>query len=129
MGVFWSKTDDSTCRLLASDYLVSLVVSDGFAIRARIDTAGPLAFSVDNVPVLCQISADKARIEQYEKEVAEKVKAASRSLFGDVARQSAAPTLLDDDPLSQYFGTAYDLFDQEDTAELEAVRDDPDAFP
>ena len=81
-----------------------------------------------NVPVLCQVSEDQARIGQYEKEVAEKVKAASRSLFGDVARQGSAPALLDEDPCSDYFGTAYSLFDEEDTAEIEAVRDDPDAF-
>jgi hypothetical protein len=103
-----------------------LVVSDGFAIRARIDTAGPLAFSVDNVPVLCQVLADKVRIGQYEKEVAEKVKAASRPLFGDIARQGTGPTAADDEPFSEYFGSAYSLFDEEDTAEMESVRDDSD---
>ena len=126
MGVFWSKTDDTTCRLLASDYLVSLVVSDGFAIRARVDTAGPLAFSVDNVPVLCQVSADKARIEQYEKEVAEKVKPASIFLFGKQDRQSELAATAGDEPFSEYFGGAYSLFGDEDTAELEAVPEDSD---
>ena len=121
MGVFWSKTDDTTCRLLASDYLVSLVVSDDFAVRARIDTADPLAFSVDNVPVLCQASADKAKVEQYEKEVAEKVKAASRTLFGDIARQGSGPAVADNNPFSEYFGIAYRLFDEEDTAEVDVV--------
>jgi hypothetical protein len=126
MGVFWSKTDDTTCRLLASEYLISLVVSDGFVIRARIDTATPLGITVDNVPVLCQVPADKAKIGQYEKEVAEKAKAASRSLFGDVAHQSSAPALLDDDPWSEYFGTAYRLFDEEDTAEVESLQEEPE---
>ena len=81
---------------------------------------------MDNVPVLCQVSADKARTGQYEKEVAEKVKAASRSLFGDVARQGSGPAVADDDPWSDYFGTAYSLFDEQDTGEMEAFRDDPD---
>ena len=97
-------------------------------IRARIDTAGSLAFAVDNVPVLCQASTDKAKIEQYEKEVAEKVKAGSRSLFADIARQGSVPALHDDEPWSDYFGTAYSLFDGEETAEVEAVGDDPDTL-
>jgi hypothetical protein len=49
-------------------------------------------------------------------------------LFGDVARQSSAPVLLDDDPWSEYFGSAYSLFDGEETAEVEAVGDDPDTL-
>ena len=84
---------------------------------------------MDNVPVLCQVSADKARIGQYEKEAAEKVKAASRSLFEDITHPSSTSAFLDGDPWSEYFGTAYSLFDEEDTAEMETTPDDPIAFP
>jgi hypothetical protein len=125
MSVFWSKTDDITCRLLASDYLVSLVVSDDFAIRARIDTSAPLAFTVDQVPVFCEVRTDQAKLEQYAKEVAEKVKESFGLTFRhDAERQQ--PSLLDDkEGWSDYFGRAYSLFDEEETAELEPVREDP----
>lgn len=33
MDVFWSQTDDNTSRLLCADWLLSIVVSDGFRIR------------------------------------------------------------------------------------------------
>jgi proteasome lid subunit RPN8/RPN11 len=124
MGVFWSKTDDNTCTLLASDYLVSLVVSDDYAIRCRIDTRQPIPFTVDQVPVFCDIRADQAKLDQYAKEVAEKVKASFSLPFAhDGLRQQ--PGILDDDPWSEHFGRSYSLFDEEETAELEAVREDP----
>jgi len=73
MEVFWSKTDEETCRRLASDYLVSLVVSDGFAIRCRLDTRMPITFTVDHVPVICELMPDEGRLSQYQREVEEKV--------------------------------------------------------
>jgi proteasome lid subunit RPN8/RPN11 len=128
MNVFWSKTDDDTCRLLASDYLVSLVVSDNFPIRARLDMAVPLRVTVDNVPVFCEVVADKVKIAEYEKEVAEKVKPANSFLFSDVARQACPTGAVSDDPWSDYFGTAYSLFgDEEETVDLDAVQEDPDS--
>jgi proteasome lid subunit RPN8/RPN11 len=124
MGVFWSKTDDNTCVLLASDYLVSLVVSDDYAIRCRIDTRQPIPFTVDQVPVFCDIRADQAKLDQYAKEVAEKVRASFNLPFSHDALQQQ-PGVLDDDPWSEHFGRSYSLFDEEETAELEAVREDP----
>ena len=125
MGVFWSKTDDNTCALLASDYLVSLVISDDYAIRCRIDTRQPLPFTVDQVPVFCEFRADGAKLEQYAKEVAEKVKESFGLPFAhDAERQQ--PMLLDDEyGWSDYFRETHGLFDDEETAEFERVREDP----
>ena len=124
MGVFWSKTDDNTCTLLASDYLISLVISDDYAIRCRIDTRQPIPFTVDQVPVFCEVHTDRAKLDQYAKEVAEKVKASfSLPSPHDAPRQQ--PGIQDDDPWSEYLGRAYSLFDEEETAELEPVREDP----
>ena len=74
MDVFWSHTDDETCRNLVTDYLVSLVVSNDFAIRARIDLVGPVPFTIDNVPVLYETPVDQAALEEYAEEVKEKLK-------------------------------------------------------
>jgi len=81
MNVFWSKTDDDTSQRLASDWLVSLVVSEGFAIRARIDTNTPFALSVDCVPVVLQTACDQARLAAYMAEVKAKVTAEPRGAF------------------------------------------------
>ena len=82
MRVFWSKTDDETCQRLASDCLVSLVVSEGFAIRCWIDIGTPFPFSVDNVPVVFEAKVDETRLTAYRKEVEEKIAHESRSSFG-----------------------------------------------
>jgi hypothetical protein len=74
MGLFWSKTDEDTCKRLVTDYLVSLVVSDGFAIRCRVDVGGPVPFAVDQVPVLVEVPVEASALEQYAVEVREKVK-------------------------------------------------------
>ena len=60
MDVFWSHTDDQNCRRLSSDWLVSIVVSDGFKIRCRVDVAWPVPFSLDYVPVFCEPLIDAA---------------------------------------------------------------------
>ena len=73
MGVFWSGTDSDTCRLLVSDYLVSLVVSDRFAIRCRIDITAPVPMSIDHVPVLYEMQQDKELTETYARQVKEAV--------------------------------------------------------
>jgi hypothetical protein len=128
MGVFWSKTDDTTCKLLATDYLVSLVVSDDYAIRCRLDVGNPIPFTVDNVPVLYEMACDKERLDHYAKEVEEKVKARALFPVGAFGQEKKGLQLVEDDPLSEYFGTAYSLFDKEDTAEMEAVEDDSEVF-
>ena len=73
MGVFWSGTDRDTCRLLASDYLVSIVVSDSFAIQCRIDVAAPVPMAIDRVPVLYEMPQDKELAEKFAQEVKEAV--------------------------------------------------------
>jgi hypothetical protein len=125
MGVFWSKTDDNTCALLASDFLVSIVVSDGFAIRCRIDTRQPVPFTIDKVPVFCETALSQEILETYAKEVAEKVKVS----FGLPAAHDTLgqrSSIFDDEPWSDYYRDSYGLFDGEETAELEAVHDDPE---
>jgi hypothetical protein len=74
MGLFWSKTDEDTCNRLVTDYLVSLVVSDSFAIRCRVDVGGPVPFAIDHVPVLVEMSVEAGSLERYAAEVREKVK-------------------------------------------------------
>jgi hypothetical protein len=74
MDVFWSPTDDTNCRRLVSDWLVSIVVSDGFKIRCRIDVAAPVAFTLDHVPVFCESPVDAVTAEQCKTEVKEKIK-------------------------------------------------------
>jgi hypothetical protein len=73
MGVFWSGTDDATCKLLVNDYLISLVVSDRFAIRCRIDMAAPIPLSIDYVPVLYEMGQDEKLAEEYASQVKEAV--------------------------------------------------------
>jgi len=73
MDVFWSKTDEETCKRLVSDYLISLVVSDDFASRCRIDVGGPLPFTIDHVPVLVDMPINPGALKQYAAEVKEKV--------------------------------------------------------
>ena len=69
MEVFWSTTDERTCQLLASDYLVSLVVSSNYAIRCRIDSATPFPVSFDQVPVYYEMSEDAQAMKKYGEEV------------------------------------------------------------
>ena len=69
MDVFWSNTDDSTCRLLVNDYLVSIVVSNNFAIRCRIDIAVPVPVVFDNIPVVYQIPKENLSMAKYAEEV------------------------------------------------------------
>ncbi len=129
MSVFWSKTDDNTCTLLASDYLVSIVVSDHFAIRCRIDTRSPVPFTMDNVPVVCQFVPDQTHLADYAKEVADKVQGAPRAALALMDRQPSSLGLVDEDLWSDYFHQAHELYDDdEETLELEPIREDPDPF-
>ena len=72
MGVFWSGTDEETCNLLVNDYLVSIVISDGFTVKCRIDTTSPVPITLDNVPVLYDLPQDA----DMKGKLAEEVKAA-----------------------------------------------------
>jgi len=69
MDVFWSKTDDDTCRLLVNDYLISIVVGNNFAIRCRLDIAAPVPIVLDSIPVIYQIPKDNLPIDKYAEEV------------------------------------------------------------
>jgi len=86
MDVFWSKVDDDTCRLLVNDYLVSIVVSNNFAIRCRIDIAVPVPVVFDNIPVVYQIPKENLPMDRYAKEVrntvTEKVFSFSKAVNG-----------------------------------------------
>ena len=74
MDVFWSQTDDTNCRRMVSDWLVSIVVSDRFRIRCRIDVTAPIPFTLDHVPVFCQSPVDAETADRCKTEVAEKIK-------------------------------------------------------
>ena len=69
MEVFWSKIDDSTCQLLVNNYLISIVVANNFAIRCRIDIAGPVPIVLDNVPVFYEISKESLPLQMYAEQV------------------------------------------------------------
>ncbi len=128
MGCFWSKTDDDTCRLLATDFLISLVVSDGFAIRARLDVGGPVPFTVDEVPVIMEIQPDEEVLKRYGQEVAEKVKEAVGLPMGKTPRPENAGGLFDDGVWSDYYGRTYGFLEEDETAVLDAVADDREPF-
>lgn len=113
MGVFWSKTDDTTCRLLASDYLISLVVSDGYSVRCRIDASSPVPFVVDNVPVLYEVDHQQERLEQYAKEVAEKVRARPIIPAGTALLPEMGLGFQEEDYWSEYFRQNQGLLDEE----------------
>ena len=74
MDVFWSETDEATCKRLVTDYLLSLVVSDGFAIRCRIDVGGAVPFTIDHVPVVVEMPVQTDSLDKYAAEVEEKVR-------------------------------------------------------
>ena len=74
MGVFWSDRDKSTCRNLVTDYLVSVVVSNDFSIKCRIDLGGALPATLDNVPVKYELPADLEEMKRYGEEVKALVK-------------------------------------------------------
>ena len=73
MEVFWSRTDDGTCRLLAADWLLSIVVSDRLKIRCRLDVASPVPFTIDHIPVFYEWPRDSAVTAECEREVKEKL--------------------------------------------------------
>jgi proteasome lid subunit RPN8/RPN11 len=129
MGCFWSKTDDNTCRLLVSDYLVSLVVSDDFAVRARLDVGGPLPFTVDEVPVILQVSPDVEALKRYGEEVTEKVKEAVGLPVGKTPGPESAAGLFDDDFWSDYYSRTHGFLEEDETGVLDAVADDRYPFP
>ncbi len=80
MGCFWSQTDQGTCQLLVADWLVSIVVGSGFRLRCRVDVAGPIPLTIDQVAVCIDGLPDETLVEECRKEVAEKVKVAPQRL-------------------------------------------------
>ena len=88
LGLFWSKTDDDTCARLVSDWLVSLVVSNDFAIRCRIDVGGTIPFTIDQVPVFVEAAAEKDLLARVRRQVQELV---SEGLEVIQAATSASP--------------------------------------
>jgi proteasome lid subunit RPN8/RPN11 len=69
MEVFWSNTDNDTCKLLVSDYLISIVAANNFAVRCRIDIARPVPVTFDNVPVFYEMPKDTMPMEKYAEQV------------------------------------------------------------
>jgi len=84
MDVFWSMTDETTCRQLVNDYLISIVISNNFTIRCRIDITSPVPVTFDNIPVLYHIPKDNISIEKYAEQVRSTV---SENALGFVRRQ------------------------------------------
>lgn len=100
MDVFWSKTDEETCKRLVTDYLISLVVSDGFAVRCRVDVGGAIPFTIDHVPVLVDMPVQKSALRRYAEEVRAKVKQRPVRLSGRTAevaqrKEAAGPEYCD----------------------------------
>jgi len=69
MEPFWSTTDAATCRLLATDYLISIVVAADFKARCRIDVTAPFCLTLDNVPIYYQVARDEIQLARYANEV------------------------------------------------------------
>jgi len=81
MKCFWSGTDEKTCTRLVSDYLISLVVADGWELLCRLDVGGDLPFTVNGVPVYVDYDfPSEKEMEAYAQEVQAKVKPAVRNL-------------------------------------------------
>ena len=74
MDTFWSQTDEDNCRRMTSDWLISIVVSDGFKIRCRLDVASPVPVTLDCLPVFCESPVDSAIAVTCKAEVKEKIK-------------------------------------------------------
>ena len=90
MDVFWSKTDDDNCRRMCSEWLVSVVVSDGFRVRCRLDVASPVSATFDWLPVYCESPVDAAVAEQCKREVKDKIKLMPMFGFGKTAKHEKA---------------------------------------
>lgn len=81
MKCFWSGTDEKTCAHLVTDYLISLVVADGWELLCRLDVGGDLPFTVNGVPVYVDYDfPSEKEMEAYAQEVQAKVKPAVRNL-------------------------------------------------
>lgn len=121
MEPFWSKVDDSTCRLLVNDYLISIVVGKNFAILCRIDIATPVPAVFDNIPVLYQIPKDSLTMEKYAEEVRSTVSEKLFILTKDGKNQDSAEDKLIPEPYCGYCGNWHD--------EGECPLADPEQWP
>ena len=95
MDVFWSKTDQDTCKRLVTEYLISLVVSDDFAIRCRIDVGGAVPFTIDYVPVVVEMPVQTDSLQKYAEEVEEKV--SHSPLLATIGKERAATPFSQED--------------------------------
>ena len=95
MDVFWSHTDDDNCTRLCSDWLVSIVVSDGFRVRCRLDVASPISATSDWLPVYCESPVDATVAEQCKKEVVEKIKPMPLLGLGKATKHKKEGTKMD----------------------------------
>ena len=73
MNAFWSQTDEATCRLLVSDYLISIVVGGGFQVRCRLDTQTPIPLTIDGIKVYYEPSIQKQDVDKYAEELKQHV--------------------------------------------------------
>jgi len=65
LNAFWSQTDEATCRLLVSDYLISLVVGGGFRVRCRLDTQHPIPLTIDGIAVFYEPFLQEEEADKY----------------------------------------------------------------
>jgi len=121
MEPFWSKVDDSTCRLLVNDYLVSIVIGKNFAILCRIDIAAPIPVVFDNIPVVYQIPKDKLPIAKYAEEVRSAVSEKTFSFSKTENEETREQDRFVPTPYCGYCGNWHD--------EGECPLADPDQWP
>ena len=95
MDVFWSHTDDDNCTRMCSDWLVSIVVSDGFRIRCRLDVASPIPTMFDWLPVYCESPIEQSVMETCRKEIAEKIKPMPFLGFGKTTKHKKEGAQMD----------------------------------
>ena len=93
LGLFWSRTDEETCRRLCSDWLVSIVVEANHHVRARLDLNTPVPMVIDHAPVFVRVEDNADIAADCGKEVEEKVKPSGMTL----GRLHEADTLFGDE--------------------------------
>ena len=110
---------DLNLTILSSGYIEGY----GYTRKGRVDCMA--SFVIDTGTGAIKLPVDSI---EFVAAGGEKVKPRSLLSFGAAPRQGTVPGMPDDNLGSEYFGPAYSLFDGEDTAEMEIVQDDPDAF-
>ena len=95
MDVFWSHTDDDNCTRLCSDWLVSIVVSDGFRVRCRRDVASPISATFDWLPVYCESPIEQSVMDACKQEVKDKIQPMPFLGFGKTNKHKKEGTTMD----------------------------------